>query len=101
MIDAFNPRHAIRRIHGSSNRGRLAAKSHHRRLHRDPPLNGSRNPTKKAGPTTKSSELKRFLIASTRPGRFGRGVTFGCVQCHSHPYDPFEHDEYYKIRGVL
>ena len=26
-----------------------------------------------------------------------QGVTFGCVQCHSHPYDPFEHDEYYKF----
>jgi hypothetical protein len=25
------------------------------------------------------------------------GTTFGCVQCHSHPYDPFRHDEYYKF----
>lgn len=25
------------------------------------------------------------------------GTTFGCVQCHHHPYDPFEHDEYYKF----
>ncbi|MEP6951120.1 MAG: DUF1553 domain-containing protein, partial [Ginsengibacter sp.] len=25
------------------------------------------------------------------------GTTFGCVQCHSHPYDPFKHDEYYKF----
>ena len=25
------------------------------------------------------------------------GTTFGCVQCHSHPYDPFHHDEYYKF----
>lgn len=24
-------------------------------------------------------------------------TTFGCVQCHSHPYDPFTHDEYYKF----
>jgi Protein of unknown function (DUF1553)/Protein of unknown function (DUF1549)/Planctomycete cytochrome C len=24
------------------------------------------------------------------------GTTFGCVQCHSHPYDPIRHDEYYK-----
>ena len=24
------------------------------------------------------------------------GTTFGCVQCHSHPYDPFEHAEYYR-----
>lgn len=24
-------------------------------------------------------------------------TTFSCVQCHSHPYDPFRHDEYYKF----
>lgn len=25
------------------------------------------------------------------------GTTFACVQCHSHPYDPFKHEEYYKF----
>ena len=25
------------------------------------------------------------------------GTTFACVQCHTHPYDPFTHDEYYKF----
>jgi Protein of unknown function (DUF1553)/Protein of unknown function (DUF1549)/Planctomycete cytochrome C len=25
------------------------------------------------------------------------GTTFACVQCHSHPYDPFRHEEYYKF----
>lgn len=25
------------------------------------------------------------------------GTTFSCVQCHSHPYDPFKHEEYYKF----
>jgi hypothetical protein len=25
-----------------------------------------------------------------------QSTTMGCVQCHSHPYDPFRHDEYYK-----
>ncbi|HEY0056832.1 MAG TPA: DUF1553 domain-containing protein [Pedobacter sp.] len=24
-------------------------------------------------------------------------TTFACVQCHSHPYDPFKHDDYYKF----
>ncbi|MBC9868212.1 MAG: DUF1553 domain-containing protein [Opitutae bacterium] len=24
-------------------------------------------------------------------------VTFGCAQCHDHPYDPFRNDEYYKF----
>lgn len=26
-----------------------------------------------------------------------QGTTFSCVQCHSHPYDPFVNDEYYKF----
>jgi hypothetical protein len=25
------------------------------------------------------------------------GTTFGCVQCHSHPYDPFPHESYYEF----
>jgi hypothetical protein len=25
-----------------------------------------------------------------------QSTTMGCVQCHSHPYDPFVHGEYYK-----
>ncbi len=25
------------------------------------------------------------------------GTTFGCVQCHSHPYDPIMHKEYYRF----
>ena len=26
-----------------------------------------------------------------------QGVTMGCVQCHSHPYDPIRHEEYYRF----
>lgn len=26
-----------------------------------------------------------------------QGTTLACVQCHSHPYDPFRHEEYYGI----
>ncbi|MES2923408.1 MAG: PSD1 and planctomycete cytochrome C domain-containing protein [Verrucomicrobiota bacterium] len=26
-----------------------------------------------------------------------QATTFACVQCHSHPYDPIEHDEFYKF----
>ena len=25
-----------------------------------------------------------------------QGTTFACVQCHSHPYDPFTHENYYE-----
>ncbi len=30
-----------------------------------------------------------------------QGLTFGCVQCHSHPYDPIEHAEYYKMMAFF
>lgn len=26
-----------------------------------------------------------------------QGLSFGCVQCHSHPYDPIRHEEYYRF----
>ena len=26
-----------------------------------------------------------------------QGLSFGCVQCHSHPYDPIKHEEYYDF----
>ena len=28
-------------------------------------------------------------------------TTFACVQCHSHPYDPFKHDDYYKFMAFF
>ncbi|RYG21879.1 MAG: DUF1549 domain-containing protein [Chitinophagaceae bacterium] len=28
-------------------------------------------------------------------------TTFACVQCHSHPYDPIKHDEYYKFMSYF
>lgn len=30
-----------------------------------------------------------------------QGVTFGCVQCHSHPYDPIRHEEYYQFAAFF
>ena len=30
-----------------------------------------------------------------------QGITFGCVQCHSHPYDPFRHAEYYQFAAFF
>ncbi len=29
------------------------------------------------------------------------GTTFACVQCHSHPYDPFKFEEYYKFMAFF
>ena len=30
-----------------------------------------------------------------------QGTTFSCVQCHSHPYDPFKHEDYYKVAAFF
>jgi len=30
-----------------------------------------------------------------------QGVTMGCVQCHSHPYDPFRHEEFYTLMAFF
>lgn len=30
-----------------------------------------------------------------------QGTSFGCVQCHSHPYDPIRHQEYYKFMAFF
>jgi len=29
------------------------------------------------------------------------GTTFGCVQCHSHPYDAFRHEDYYRFLSIF
>ncbi len=29
------------------------------------------------------------------------GSTFNCVQCHAHPYDPFQHEEYYQFMAFF
>ncbi len=29
------------------------------------------------------------------------GQTWGCVQCHSHPYDPFNHREFYELMAFF
>ena len=30
-----------------------------------------------------------------------QGITIACVQCHSHPYDPFHFEDYYKLLAFL
>ncbi len=30
-----------------------------------------------------------------------QGLTFSCVQCHTHKYDPIEHGEYYRLMALF
>ncbi len=30
-----------------------------------------------------------------------QSTAIGCVQCHGHPYDPFKHEEYYKLMAFF
>ena len=30
-----------------------------------------------------------------------QGITFECTQCHSHPYEPIRHDEYYEFMAFF
>jgi hypothetical protein len=30
-----------------------------------------------------------------------QATTFGCVQCHAHPYDPFPHPDYYRFAAFF
>ncbi len=30
-----------------------------------------------------------------------QGTTMGCVQCHSHPFDPIKHEEYYRVFALF
>jgi len=30
-----------------------------------------------------------------------QATTFGCVQCHAHPYDPFRNEEFYKFLAIF
>ncbi|KAA6441391.1 DUF1553 domain-containing protein [Dyadobacter flavalbus] len=30
-----------------------------------------------------------------------QGTTFACIQCHSHPYDPIPHEDYYKYMAFF
>lgn len=30
-----------------------------------------------------------------------QGTTFACIQCHSHPYDPISHEEYFKYMAFF
>jgi hypothetical protein len=52
---------------------------------------------------TDDEEFRTFAIIDRVSTTFDvcQGITMGCVQCHSHPYDPIDHKEYYKFMAYL
>ena len=52
------------------------------------------------------SEDEEFRVASVMDRvnttfEVWQSTTIGCVQCHSHPYDPFKHEDYYKAMAFF
>lgn len=48
---------------------------------------------------TDDEEFRSFAIIDRVNTTFDAvlGTTIGCVQCHGHPYDPFVHEDYYRL----
>lgn len=48
---------------------------------------------------TDNEEFRTYAVMDRLSTTFEvwQGTTMACVQCHSHPYDPFRHEEYYEL----
>ncbi|MDF1865690.1 MAG: PSD1 and planctomycete cytochrome C domain-containing protein [Saprospiraceae bacterium] len=48
---------------------------------------------------TDNEEFRTYAVMDRMSTTFEvwQGTTMACVQCHSHPYDPFRHEEYYEL----
>jgi uncharacterized protein YceH (UPF0502 family) len=48
---------------------------------------------------TDNEEFRTYAVIDRLNTTFDavQGTTIGCVQCHGHPYDPFNHKEYYQL----
>ncbi len=49
------------------------------------------------GVDPEEDRTKRVLDRSATVGTAWLGLTLGCTQCHSHPYDPIKQKEFYQI----
>ncbi len=52
---------------------------------------------------TDDEEFRTYAVIDRLNTTFDalQGTSIGCVQCHGHPYDPFVHDEYYKLMAFF
>jgi hypothetical protein len=49
------------------------------------------------GSDPEEDRTKRVIDRAATVGTAWLGLTLGCTQCHSHPYDPIDHEEFYRI----
>jgi hypothetical protein len=59
----------------------------------------SRNTLKndEGGVDPEEDRVLRTLDRTATIGTAWLGLTIGCTQCHSHPYDPIKHKEFYRL----
>ncbi len=50
-----------------------------------------------AGVDPEEDRTKRVLDRAATVGTAWLGLTLGCTQCHSHPYDPIEQQEFFRM----
>jgi hypothetical protein len=60
-------------------------------FHRNTPTNTE------GGTDDEEFRISAVLDRVSSTWKVWQGVSFNCVQCHSHPYDPIEHQEFYKF----
>ena len=49
------------------------------------------------GVDPEEDRTKRVIDRLSTTASIWLGLTIGCAQCHSHPYDPIDHNEFYKL----
>lgn len=49
------------------------------------------------GVDPEEDRTKRVIDRVNTTASIWLGLTIGCAQCHSHPYDPITHNEFYKL----
>ncbi|MGK0187965.1 MAG: hypothetical protein ACI9R3_003757 [Verrucomicrobiales bacterium] len=64
-------------------------------FHRQTQSNGE------GGTDDEEFRVKAVLDRTNTTWEAFQGVTFGCVQCHSHPYDPITNEEYYQFTAFF
>ncbi len=64
-------------------------------FHRNTPTNAE------GGTDDEEYRVSAVLDRVSTTWKTWQGVSFNCVQCHAHPYDPIDHPEFYKFLAIF